>query len=224
MSDERLSRRYHAAISASDNSTHPTIRSGLGRIASGCWACRPTGSSRSARPATRISSRPSRPGRSPPRPARRCFQLGVRPPFALNVGGQDDRRTSGAYPRLRGVPAAPRVAPVGCRLPLTRPTTPRPSAIMPMPLGRRRISPAAGPGLRRVAAAALPGLRAVVFPSLYEGFGLPILEAMHCGMPVIVGWNSSQAGGRGGGGADLRRVRPLAADAAAGRARPAVPG
>ena len=25
-----------------------------------------------------------------------------------------------------------------------------------------------------------------VFPSLYEGFGLPPLEAMHCGCPVIV--------------------------------------
>jgi glycosyltransferase involved in cell wall biosynthesis len=31
-----------------------------------------------------------------------------------------------------------------------------------------------------------------VFPSLYEGFGLPILEAMHCGAPVIAGRNSSQ--------------------------------
>ena len=31
-----------------------------------------------------------------------------------------------------------------------------------------------------------------VFPSLYEGFGLPILEAMHCGVPVIAGNNSSQ--------------------------------
>jgi glycosyltransferase involved in cell wall biosynthesis len=27
--------------------------------------------------------------------------------------------------------------------------------------------------------------RAMVFPSLYEGFGLPILEAFHCGCPVI---------------------------------------
>lgn len=33
---------------------------------------------------------------------------------------------------------------------------------------------------------------AFVFPSLYEGFGLPILEAMHCGAPVAAGRNSSQ--------------------------------
>jgi glycosyltransferase involved in cell wall biosynthesis len=30
------------------------------------------------------------------------------------------------------------------------------------------------------------------FPSLYEGFGLPILEAMHCGAAVVAGNNSSQ--------------------------------
>ena len=48
------------------------------------------------------------------------------------------------------------------------------------------------PGLRllgEVAESELAGLYsgavAVVYPSLYEGFGLPVLEAMQCGAPVI---------------------------------------
>jgi len=35
------------------------------------------------------------------------------------------------------------------------------------------------------------GARAVVFPSLYEGFGLPVLEAMALGTPVISSNTSS---------------------------------
>lgn len=37
------------------------------------------------------------------------------------------------------------------------------------------------------------GCRVFVYPSLYEGFGLPILEAMSCGAPVITSNNSSMA-------------------------------
>ncbi|HEX2151940.1 MAG TPA: glycosyltransferase family 1 protein, partial [Stellaceae bacterium] len=35
------------------------------------------------------------------------------------------------------------------------------------------------------------GARAVVFPSLYEGFGLPVLEAMQLGTPVVTSRSSS---------------------------------
>jgi glycosyltransferase involved in cell wall biosynthesis len=40
-------------------------------------------------------------------------------------------------------------------------------------------------------AALYSGALAFVFPSLYEGFGLPVLEAMQCGCPVIVSNTSS---------------------------------
>jgi len=41
--------------------------------------------------------------------------------------------------------------------------------------------------------ALLRGAQVFVLPSLYEGFGLPVLEAMACGTPVIVADNSSIA-------------------------------
>jgi glycosyltransferase involved in cell wall biosynthesis len=40
-------------------------------------------------------------------------------------------------------------------------------------------------------AALLSGASAFLFPSLYEGFGFPVLEAMACGTPVLCGNSSS---------------------------------
>jgi len=82
--------------------------------------------------------------------------------------------------------------------------------------------------LGRVADADLAAIysaaKMMVYPSLYEGFGLPILEAMACGCPVLCRWSSSlpEAGGsavayfRGRGPDDLSSViRRLAFDDAA---------
>ena len=44
---------------------------------------------------------------------------------------------------------------------------------------------------RQTLATAIAGARAVMFPSLYEGFGLPVLEAMSLGTPVVTSTTSS---------------------------------
>lgn len=118
--------------------------------------------------------------------------LGVRPPYLLHVGTLEPRKNL-----ARVLRAFARIAP---RLPEAM-------FVVAGPPGwdhgaARREAARARLGARvvflgYVPEAELPRLythaAALVYPSLYEGFGLPVVEAMACGAPVLTSLTSSTA-------------------------------
>lgn len=126
---------------------------------------------------------------SPPDPAR-LEALGLRPPYFLYVGTLEPRknlvRALRAFARVRETLPEHRFVLVGQRGwkydEIVR------EAARPELAGRVTLA-------GYVAESDLPALyshaTAFVYPSLYEGFGLPVMEAMACGVPVLTSRSSS---------------------------------
>jgi glycosyltransferase involved in cell wall biosynthesis len=118
---------------------------------------------------------------------------GVRDGFLLYVGGGDPRKnmrgTIEAYAKLPEAMRHEHQLVIVCRL------GPQETAELRVFAHRLGIAAAdvffAGFAGDRELAALYRGCELFVFPSLYEGFGLPVLEAMSCGAPVAAAANSS---------------------------------
>jgi glycosyltransferase involved in cell wall biosynthesis len=117
----------------------------------------------------------------------------VRPGFLLYVGGVDYRKNlEGAIRGYARLPAAMRDSHqlvIACNLPLHRRISLR-TFVLDLGIESRNVV-LTGFVPDRELAALYRACELFIFPSLYEGAGLPILEAMTCGAPVAASGTSA---------------------------------
>ncbi len=136
-------------------------------------------------------------------------RLGIDRPYVFSLSGRDERKN------LRGLINAYRLLPLEMRerhqLVVTCEMTSEFEADIRSHAERRAVADRlvlTGPVEDESLRILYQRCSAFAFPSLYEGFGLPILEAMHCGVPVVAGNNSSQIEVVGEGGLTVNAEDP----------------
>lgn len=123
--------------------------------------------------------------RPPGEVAETLGRLGVEPPYILFIGTAERRKNLARL--VEAWRAARRERPglslaLAGRSPGAAGELLNLSADVSAETGLRLL----GPVEDREAAALMTGAALFVYPSVYEGFGLPVLEAMQCGAPVVI--------------------------------------
>ncbi len=123
--------------------------------------------------------------------ARVARRYGLKAPYLLFLGGEKPHKNLQSV--LRAFAEARRQAPLPHALVLAGPPPKNPARLEALIAALDLVERVSQPGL--VQDEDLPGLLAgaevLLYPTLYEGFGLPVVEAMACGTPVLTSSTSA---------------------------------
>jgi glycosyltransferase involved in cell wall biosynthesis len=118
-----------------------------------------------------------------------CEKYGIELPYLLHIGTLQPRKNLNRLVRAFAQSGLPHQLVLGGKPGWqTKPLLSEISSLEPSTRGRVHL---AGYIAEEDKAALLSGAEALVYPSLYEGFGFPLLEAQVCGTPVMAANSSS---------------------------------